>query len=54
MNLIPLGVGSAALRYREKFLQTSAGGHRLWGIHGGIIPPFDECSSAGMRRRLLL
>src|SRR4030095_1149915 len=42
MNLIPLGVSSPALRYREKLLQASAGGHRLWFGHGGIIPSFDS------------
>ena len=39
MNLIPLGVGSPALRYRQKLLQASAWGHRLWFVHGGIISP---------------
>src|SRR4029450_10798091 len=42
MNLIPLGVSSPALRYSEKPLQASAGGHRLWFGHGGIIPSFDS------------
>ena len=38
MDLVPLGVGSPALRYGEKLLQASAGGHRLRCVHGGIIP----------------
>jgi hypothetical protein len=29
MDLIPLGVSSLALRYRQKLLQASAGGHSL-------------------------
>jgi hypothetical protein len=49
VNLIPLGVGSPALRYREQLLQASAGGHRLWRVHAGIIPSFDRCSHAGSR-----
>jgi uncharacterized protein (DUF779 family) len=42
MDLIPLGVSSPALRYRQKLVQASAGGHRLWCVHGGIIPSFDK------------
>ena len=47
MDLIPLGVSSPALRYREKLLQASAGGHRLWCVHGGIIPS----STSAIRRQ---
>jgi hypothetical protein len=50
MNLIPLGVSSPALRYREKLLQARAGGRRLWCGHGGIIPSFGKCSPASTRR----
>src|SRR5215831_14511545 len=42
MDLIPLGVSSLALRYRQKLLQASAGGHRLWCIHGAIISSLDK------------
>ena len=49
MDLIPLGISSLTLRYRQKLLQASAGGHRLWCVHGGIIPPFDKCSTASKR-----
>src|SRR5205814_3819828 len=42
MDLVPLGVGSPALRYGEKLLQASAGGHRLRCVHDGIIPSFDK------------
>ena len=38
MDLIPLGVSSLALRYRQKLLQATVGGNRLWCIHGDIIP----------------
>jgi hypothetical protein len=40
MDLIPLGVSSPGLRYRQKFLQATMGGNRLGCIHGDIIPPF--------------
>ena len=46
MDLVPLGVGSPTLRYRQKLLQASAGGSRLGCVHGGIIPSFDKCSPA--------
>src|ERR1700746_2172466 len=46
MDLVPLGVGSPTLRYRQKLLQASPGGHRLWCVHGGIIPLFRKiCGS---------
>ena len=44
MDLIPLGVSSLTLRYRQKFLQATAGRHRLWCMHGDIISSFDRCS----------
>ena len=46
MDLIPLGISSPALRYRQKFLQATVGGNRLWCIHGNIIPSFDRGSPA--------
>ena len=46
MDLIPLGVSPPALRYRQKLLQATVGGNRLWCIHGDIISPFDRCSPA--------
>jgi len=39
MNLIPLRVGSPALRYRQELLQAGAWGSRFWCVHGGIISP---------------
>ena len=42
MDLIPLGVSALALRYRQKLLQASAGRHRLWCMHGGIIPSWTR------------
>ena len=42
MDLIPLGIRSLTLRYRQKLLQASAGGHRLWFIHGRIISSLDK------------
>jgi hypothetical protein len=47
MDLIPLGVSSPTLRYRQKFLQATAGRHRLWCMHGDIISSFGRCSPAG-------
>ncbi len=47
MDLFPLGVSALALRYRQKLLQASAGGHRLGCMHSGIIPSFGRCSPAG-------
>ena len=47
MDLIPLGISSLTLRYRQEFLQTTTGRHRLWCVHGDIISSFDRCSSAG-------
>jgi hypothetical protein len=49
MDLVPLGVGSPALRYREKLLQASPRRLRLWSVHGGIIPLFDTCGRVGAR-----
>jgi hypothetical protein len=46
MDLIPLGISSLALRYRQKLLQATVGGNRLWCIHGNIIPSFDRGSPA--------
>jgi len=37
MDFIPLGISSLTLWYRQKFLQASAWGRRLWCIHGRII-----------------
>jgi hypothetical protein len=45
MDLIPLCVSSPTFRYRQKLVQASAGGHRLWCVHGGIIPSFDKVQS---------
>ena len=47
MDLIPLGISSLTLRYRQKFLQATAGRHRLWCMHGDIISSSDRCSPAG-------
>ena len=47
MDLIPLGISSSTLRYRQKLLQASAGRHRLWCMHGDIISSFGRCSPAG-------
>ena len=47
MDLIPLGIRSLTLRYRQKFLQATAGRHRLWCMHGDIISSFGRCSRAG-------
>jgi hypothetical protein len=41
-----LGISSLALRYRQKLLQATVGGNRLWCIHGAIIPSFDKGSPA--------
>jgi alkylated DNA repair dioxygenase AlkB len=46
MDLIPLGISSLTLRYRQKFLQATTGRHRLWCRHGDIIPSFDRGSPA--------
>ncbi len=46
MDLIPLGISSPTLRYRQKFLQATAGRRRLWCIHGDIIPSLERCSPA--------
>lgn len=45
MDLVPLGVSSPTLRYHKKLLQPSAGGHRFWCVHGGIIPSFASAVS---------
>ena len=45
MDLVPLGVSSPTLRYRKKLVQPSAGGHRFWCVHGGIIPSFASAVS---------
>src|ERR1700693_1978301 len=37
MDLIPLSISALTLRYRQKLLQASAGGHRLWRMHSGHI-----------------
>ena len=42
MDFIPLSISSLALRYRQKLLQASAGRHRLWCMHGGIIPSWTR------------
>jgi hypothetical protein len=47
MDLIPLGVSSLTLRYRQKFLQASAGRQRLWCIHDDIISSFGRSRTAG-------
>ena len=47
MDLIPLGISSLTLRYRQKFLQATAERHRLWCMHGDIISSFRRCSRAG-------
>ena len=47
MDLIPLGISSPTLRYRQKLLQATAGRHRLWCRHDDIISSFDRCSPAG-------
>jgi hypothetical protein len=47
MDLIPLGVSALALRYRQKLLQAIVGRHRLWCIHGDIIPSFGMGVPAG-------
>src|ERR1700731_3246941 len=44
MDLIPLGISSSTLRYRQKLLQASAGRQRLWCLHGDIISSFGRCS----------
>ena len=49
MDLIPLSISALTLRYRQKLLQASAGGHRLWCVHGGIIPSFDKCKTVATR-----
>ena len=49
MDFIPLGVSSPALRYRQKLLQASAGGHRLWCVHGAIIPSISALPPAQVR-----
>jgi hypothetical protein len=46
MDLIPLGISSPALRYRQKFLQATVGRNRWWCIHGAIIPSLERCSPA--------
>ena len=46
MNLIPLGVSSLGLPYRQKLLQATLGGNRLWCSHGDIIPSLERCSPA--------
>ena len=46
MDLIPLGISSLTLRYRQKLLQATVGGNRWWCIHGEIIPSFNRCSPA--------
>jgi hypothetical protein len=33
INLVPLGVGSLAIRYLKKLLQALTGRNRLWCIH---------------------
>jgi hypothetical protein len=50
MDLIPLGVSSPAFRYRQKLLQASAWGFRLWCVHGCIISSFDKRSPANTER----
>jgi len=52
MDLIPLGISSLTLRYRQKLLQASAGGHRLWCMHGRIIPLLDKSRLTDHRRLL--
>jgi len=47
MDRIPLGISSLTLRYRQKFLQATAGRRRLWCMHGDIISSFGRCSPAG-------
>ena len=47
MDLIPLGISSPTLRYRQKLLQATAGRHWLWWMHGDIISSFGRCSRAG-------
>jgi len=47
MDFIPLSISSLALRYRQKLLQASAGGHRLWRMHSSIIPSLGRCRPAG-------
>jgi hypothetical protein len=54
MDLVPLGIGALTLRYRQKVLQAATGGHRLWCIHGGIIPSFGRCSPTGAKPSILL
>src|SRR5216684_2826717 len=51
MDLIPLGISSLTLRYRQKFLQATTGRHRLWCRHGDIIPSFDRAAPPGTNRR---
>ena len=46
MDLIPLGISSLTLRYRQQLLQATVGGNRWWWIHGEIIPSFNRCSPA--------
>jgi len=46
MDLIPLGISSLTLRYRQQLLQATVGGNRWWCIHGEIIPSFNRCSPA--------
>jgi hypothetical protein len=46
MDLIPLGISSPTLRYRQKLLQATAGRHRLWCMHDDIISSFDRGSLA--------
>jgi len=46
INLVPLGVGSLAIRYLKKLLQALTGRNRLRSIHGWIISSFNKCGPA--------
>jgi hypothetical protein len=46
INLVPLGIGSLAIRYLKKLLQALTGRNRLRCIHGWIISSLDKCSPA--------
>jgi len=47
VDLIPLGISSLTLRYRQKFLQATVGGNRWWCRHDDIMSSFGRCSRAG-------
>jgi hypothetical protein len=50
INLVPLGIGSLAIRYLKKLLQALTGRNRLRWIHGCIISSLDKSSPLGSRR----